>query len=58
MQDIAIETATAINAVRLSAAYSTAVADLALKTEETMAQTLPQMMAPPMPAGEYIDTYA
>lgn len=60
IDDIVLETTQAINALQLSMSYSVAVADMALEAQESAAQMITQVSAPPpaLPMGRFIDTYA
>ena len=60
IDDIVLETTQAINALQLSMSYSVAVTDMALEAQESAAQMITQVSAPPptLPMGRFIDTYA
>lgn len=66
IQDVVIETAQAMNAMQLSMAYSTAMINKSMETQEMIAENMTQMLAnaaapvslPAVDGGHIIDTYA
>ncbi len=55
---ITMETIQAMQSMQISMSYSTAVTKMAMEVEELAVENITKMLPPPMPAGEYIDTYA